>query len=1002
MSDDPERSPLLTPKGKGKAEDDSSLETAPLLSGSSGTPRYDGERDDPDKASFCCEICRSPQPPPSISGASVAGSHHSHTSQSSTKSKAPWASIISIVVLATLAIFIMLVAFFVPAAVEEYAKAAAVVEPTNLALESITTNGVRARVQANFKLDGSRVQDPTARRIGKLTTWIVRALGTEQTKVGVYLPEYENVLLGTAVVPPLTISIVDGQTTKVDFVAELSPGDAEAYRKVANEWLDGKLDQLKVLGKADIPLKSGILPLGTHPVSEVLVFEANQIPTLPTYNISRLNFRDVPDEDGRSAVGADVAITAFNEFPISLDVPELGFEVLIPNCNAFDPYILVADATTEPLTIKPRTEVTANVSGIIRELPKDLTRVCPNSKSSPLDKFLDMYMHGETPTVYVRGRKVPGSDTPSWVGDILSEIMVPVPFPGQGFDNLIKSFSLTDVNFQLPDPMADPDEDDGNPKVSGTVQVMAGLPKEMNFDVNVTNMRATADVMYQHKKLGELNLEKWQRANSTKIEGSEKKDPLLKITSRVENAPLNITDGDVLTDVMQKLLFGGKEVMLDIKAAVDIKVNTALGNLVLKDIPAEGKIPVKPLPGSAFGSARPQVGDVKIIDTSETSLTLEALVNITNPTPYSAFVPYVNIHIVKDGTIIGSATAENLNVVRGNNTNMVVTAKWDPTTHGEAGRRIASDLLSEYLSGRNVTFDVKTHRGTIPSAPTIGEALSKLNITIAAPKLDLPGDGKDGEKKGHFIRDATFHILSSSATFTLVSPLTYNTIYVDWVNATAFYNHTESVGRIVYDLPFAAPPGTSTTPRLPVDWSMGSVGYDAVRKALGGALKLDASANVTVRIGNWKETVWYEGQAPRADLIAIVSRLPAITKAYKNTQLPSKLSQSGRYPNGYFHEVNSFIETQAPPSTARSRNPASPASRDNCRAMAKTFSPYAPRVRRSPRMVITWVGVWLLILTLTWWLATRRSAAAAAAAEAASYADAVIKGKEVPPEAGGD
>ncbi|TDZ31152.1 hypothetical protein C8035_v005197 [Colletotrichum spinosum] len=858
MSDDPERTPILTPKGKGKAEDDSSLsETTPLLSGSSGTPRYDGDNDDPENSNFSCDVCRTPR------AASVA-SHRSSTSGRSTKSSTPWASIISIFVLATLAIGIMLVAFFVPAAVEEYAKQAAVVEPTNLSLESITTNGVRARVRANFRLDGSRVPDPTARRIGKFTTWIVRALGTEETKVGVYLPDFKNVLLGTAVVPPLSISIVDGETTKVDFVAELSPGDAEAYRKVANEWLDGKLDQLKVLGKADVPLKTGILPLGTHAVSEILTFEANQIPTLPTYNISRLNFRDVPDSDGNgTAVGVDVAVTAFNTFPVSLDVPQLGFQVLVPNCNAVDPYILVADAVTEPLTIKPQTEVTANVSAVIRELPKDLTRVCPNSKSSPLDKFLDQYMHGEAATVYVRGRKVPGSETPDWVGDILSEIMVPVPFPGQGFDNLIKSFSLTDVNFQLPDPMSDPDDEDGSPKVSGTVQVLAGLPKEMNFDINVTNMRATADVMYQHKKLGELNLDKWQPANSTKTEGTEKEEPLLKITSRVVDAPLNITDGDVLTDVMQKLLFGGKEVTLDVKASVAIKVNTALGNLVLKDIPAEGKIPVKPLPGDTLGNVRPHVGDIKIISSSSNSMTLEALVNITNPTPYSATIPYVNIHIVKDGFVLGSATAENMKVVRGNNTNLLVTATWDPSASGQVGHRVGSDLISEYLSGRNVTIDVKTHRDSFPAVPVIGEALSKLNLTISAPKLNLPGDG---EGKGHFIRDATFHLLSSTATFTLVSPLTYNTIYVDWINATALYNHTHPVGRIVYDLPFAAPPGTSTTPRLPVDWSMGSVGYDAVRKAIGGQLKLDASANVTVRIGNWKETVWYEGQGIGASI----------------------------------------------------------------------------------------------------------------------------------------
>jgi hypothetical protein len=34
-------------------------------------------------------------------------------------------------------------------------------------------------------------------------------------------------------------------------------------------------------------------------------------------------------------------------------------------------------------------------------------------------------------------------------------------------------------------------------------------------------------------------------------------------------------------------------VVLDIRAAVDVKVQTVLGQLTLKDLPAEGKIPVK-------------------------------------------------------------------------------------------------------------------------------------------------------------------------------------------------------------------------------------------------------------------------------------------------------------------------------------------------------------------------------------------------------------------------
>ena len=65
---------------------------------------------------------------------------------------------------------------------------------------------------------------------------------------------------------------------------------------------------------------------------------------------------------------------------------------------------------------------------------------------------------------------------------------------------------------------------------------------------------------------------------------------------------------------------------------------------------------------------------------------------------------------------------------------------------------------------------------------------------------------------------------------------------------------------MLYDLPFEVPPGASTTPRLPVDWGLGGVGYDAVKKALGGGLKLDARANVKVGIGKWRGELWYEGR----------------------------------------------------------------------------------------------------------------------------------------------
>lgn len=272
MSDsasDRDSSPLLAGQDGSKASmqpSEISFESTPLLSSTGSNVRYDGRED---------ESVRS-------DATSIAGSVRSrHTDASSIKSSAKKSSrlpsIIAMVILALFSTGIIIVAFFAPAAVEEYAKQAAVLEPTSLSLESITSNGVRARIQAVFKLDGTRVRNDHVRSAGRAATWMVRQLGTGETNITVYLPEYDNILLGTASVPPLVIDIVDGHSTIIDFVAELVPGDANGIRTIANDWLDGRLELLRIHAKADVHLKSGIIPLGTHAISESLTFEGQYL-----------------------------------------------------------------------------------------------------------------------------------------------------------------------------------------------------------------------------------------------------------------------------------------------------------------------------------------------------------------------------------------------------------------------------------------------------------------------------------------------------------------------------------------------------------------------------------------------------------------------------------------------------------------------------------------------------------------------------------------------------
>lgn len=37
------------------------------------------------------------------------------------------------------------------------------------------------------------------------------------------------------------------------------------------------------------------------------------------------------------------------------------------------------------------------------------------------------------------------------------------------------------------------------------------------------------------------------------------------------------------------------------------------------------------------------------------------------------------------------------------------------------------------------------------------------------------------------------------------------------------------------------------------------MGYEAVKQALGGSLKLDAKATIGLRVGQWQERVWFTG-----------------------------------------------------------------------------------------------------------------------------------------------
>ena len=189
------------------------------------------------------------------------------------KSTRRWPTIVALSLLGLIVVTILGLGFAAPAVVEEYAKQAIVFEPTDLSIDSITSSAVKARVRGDFTMDAARVHKKPVRDLGRAGTWIAKAIESKPSKVDVYLPELGNIWLGTAFIPRIVVDVRNGQTTYLDLLIELEPGDVDGIRRVAKDWIDGRLGQLRVQGQAEVGLKSGLFNLGTQSFSETLLFK---------------------------------------------------------------------------------------------------------------------------------------------------------------------------------------------------------------------------------------------------------------------------------------------------------------------------------------------------------------------------------------------------------------------------------------------------------------------------------------------------------------------------------------------------------------------------------------------------------------------------------------------------------------------------------------------------------------------------------------------------------
>lgn len=105
--------------------------------------------------------------------------------------------------------------------------------------------------------------------------------------------------------------------------------------------------------------------------------------------------------------------------------------------------------------------------------------------------------------------------------------------------------------------------------------------------------------------------------------------------------------------------------------------------------------------GNPISHLKPRIVSLELGNTTESSLFVSTRVNFTNPTKYSATIPFVDLLVLYNNTAIGHIIARDLSVVPGNNTNVSIDLSWSPLeTGGTDGVNAGRAFLSSYVSGK--------------------------------------------------------------------------------------------------------------------------------------------------------------------------------------------------------------------------------------------------------------------------------------------------------------
>ena len=188
-------------------------------------------------------------------------------------SKRSWWTLISIAILLVITVNIIVFAFVIPSATQNYAAQATTYSLRNVEVQEFTDSGVIANAQVNITIDASRVSSRGIRNLGLFTTRIFKHIYTQPCLVSILLPQYNGAQVALVALPALTLDIRNRHVNILDIVSNVTITDNSLAVQLAGDFLAGRREEIQAIGETDVHIKAGIIPLGRHHVRQPVTIQ---------------------------------------------------------------------------------------------------------------------------------------------------------------------------------------------------------------------------------------------------------------------------------------------------------------------------------------------------------------------------------------------------------------------------------------------------------------------------------------------------------------------------------------------------------------------------------------------------------------------------------------------------------------------------------------------------------------------------------------------------------